>query len=157
MALCCTQSDFVSDEELMSSMHTEIGAMVATFSSYLGAAKLYELSSYWSLPVIGCFYPYDGVEVGCNFVDALGIEMRRVLETWSTFTLQRKTRATHRPLRFFLLRQPWLLPFLGRIHFSVVQVRRFLRSGEGRRALQNRTPGHRVLRDRSNKLERLWR
>lgn len=84
MVLCCKLSDLVSDEELMSSIHTEIGAVTATFSLHFVVAELYELSTYWSLPVVGCFYPYDGVRTGGNLVDTLGVKMSKVSETQCT-------------------------------------------------------------------------
>ena len=81
MVLCCALSDIVSDEELMSSIHTEIGAVIATFSAHFVVADLYELSTYWSLPVVGCFYPYDSVDVGRSLIDSLGVKMKRLSES----------------------------------------------------------------------------
>jgi len=66
-----------ADEELMSSIHTEIGAVTATFSAHFVVSDLYDLSTYWSIPVVGCFYPYDNVPVSQFLVNVLGIKMKR--------------------------------------------------------------------------------
>lgn len=77
MVLCCELEKIVSDEQLMTSISMEIGAAIATFSAHFVVADLYDLSTYWSIPVVGCFYPYDGVETSKYLVNTLGIEMKR--------------------------------------------------------------------------------
>lgn len=94
MVLCCTLNDLVSDEELMGFVHAEIGAVTATFSLHFVVAELYELSTYWSLPVVGCFYPYDGVQTGGSLIDTLGIKMEKVSETRCTVKWGRDERYT---------------------------------------------------------------
>lgn len=81
MVLCCSLDAITSDEQLMSSIHTEIAAVTAFFSAHYVIPDLYEFSSYWHVPVIGCCYPYDGVAVGCSLVDTLDVKMWRQSES----------------------------------------------------------------------------
>jgi hypothetical protein len=81
MVLCCTLSQIVSDEDLMSSIHTEIGAALATFSAHFVVSDLYDLSTYWSIPVVGCFYPYDNIVTSQYLVNTLGVRMKKDTET----------------------------------------------------------------------------
>jgi hypothetical protein len=70
-----------SDEELMKFIREEIAFVSATFSAHFVVADLYDLCTYWGMPLVGCVYAYDGVEVGASLVHALGVSMRRISDT----------------------------------------------------------------------------
>lgn len=73
----CGLEDILADREVMTLLSSELKAAVCTFSAHYVIPAVYELTSSWGIPVIGCVYTYDGVEVGECLVDTLGVTMRR--------------------------------------------------------------------------------
>ena len=71
-------SRITSDEELMKLISGEIAFVSATFSAHFVTAELYDLCTYWGVPMAGCMYAYNDVEVGLFLVKALGVSMKRV-------------------------------------------------------------------------------
>jgi hypothetical protein len=74
-------SEISSDEHLMKFIKDEIAFVSCTFSAHFVVSELYDICSYWQIPVVGCVYAYDGVDVGEALVDGLDVSMRRVSET----------------------------------------------------------------------------
>nr|POF11846.1 hypothetical protein CFP56_78076 [Quercus suber] len=81
MVLNCALRDIVQDEQLMRTISSELLAATAIFSAHYVIPELYDLSNYWSVPIVGCMYPYNGVTVGESLVSCLGITMRRASES----------------------------------------------------------------------------
>lgn len=71
-------SELSSDEELMKFIKDEIAFVSCTFSAHFVVAELYDICSYWQIPMVGCMYTYDDVEAGEALVDTLGVSMKRV-------------------------------------------------------------------------------
>lgn len=76
--LNCPLEDIIDDEEVSKLLSQEVRVATAVFSAQYVTAALYDLVNFWSIPVVGCMYPYDGVDVGESIVDALGVRMQRV-------------------------------------------------------------------------------
>lgn len=76
--------DVTSDEEIMGFIHREIAFVSATFSAHFVVSQLYDVCRYWGIPMVGCIYPYDNVDVGCDLVSGLGVSMSRTSETQCT-------------------------------------------------------------------------
>jgi len=74
-------SQIALNEELMKFIGVEVAFVSATFSAHFVAAELYDICSYWQLPMVGCMYAYDEVDIGGYLVHTLGVSMRRVSET----------------------------------------------------------------------------
>lgn len=74
-------SQIVSEEELMKFIKDEVAFVSATFSAHFVVSELYDICSYWQMPMVGCTYMYDNVDVGGSLVDALGVSMKRVSDT----------------------------------------------------------------------------
>lgn len=70
-------SQIMSEEDLMKLIGNDVAFVSATFSAHFVVAELYELCTHWSIPMVGCMYPYDGVDVGDSLVKALGVTMTR--------------------------------------------------------------------------------
>ena len=66
MVLGCTLGRTLSDEQLMTFIYVEIGAPTATFGTHFVVVDLYDLSTYRSIPIVCCFYPYDNVGLCCR-------------------------------------------------------------------------------------------
>ena len=73
MPLSC----IVAEEELMNIVKEEVAVVCSTFSAHFVVAELYSLYTYWRMPMVGCVYPYDDVEVGCSLVHSLGVRVKR--------------------------------------------------------------------------------
>lgn len=74
MELCA----ITSDEDLMRVLKEEVAFVTATFSAHFVVQELYYICTYWSLPMVGCLYAYDEVEVGECLVNTLGVKMKRI-------------------------------------------------------------------------------
>lgn len=77
-------SQLSSDEELMKFVGEEVAFVSCTFSAHFVTAELYDVCSYWQIPMVGCMYTYDDVEVGGALVDTLGVSMKRKSESECT-------------------------------------------------------------------------
>lgn len=79
--LNCGIEDILKDDELCYILMPEIKVATCFFSASYVVPSLYALSLYWLVPILGCTYPYDGVEVGGRLVNSLGVEMKRTSDT----------------------------------------------------------------------------
>jgi hypothetical protein len=70
--------EITDDEEVARLLSQEVRVAMAIFSAQYSIASLYDLVNFWSIPMVGCMYPYDDVAVGEDLVNALGVRMRRI-------------------------------------------------------------------------------
>lgn len=80
VVLCCSIEDVLEDEEVCNYLMPEVRSVLATFSAHFCADALKYISD-WGVPVYGCFYTYDGVDLGECAVDSCGVTMKRVTES----------------------------------------------------------------------------
>ncbi|RMZ68715.1 hypothetical protein GMOD_00002527 [Pyrenophora seminiperda CCB06] len=113
-----------SDEDLMKFIRDEIAFISYIFSAHFVVAELYDVCSYWGLPMVECMYTYDGVEVGQSLVNALGVRMNGpAVSLTCALSEVLKTSLLFCHV-FFYLRLSWLqiLPRLWRLWASCLPL-----------------------------------
>lgn len=82
--ICCSLEDILADEDLCRTLMPELRVSTAFFSAHFVTEPLYELASYWEVPLVGCAYVYDDVSVGEHLVNDMDVKMKRVSEDMCT-------------------------------------------------------------------------
>ena len=72
-----TMSRTISDEGFMKLTKEEVAFVFSTFSAYFVVVELYDMCTYWRMPIARCICPYENVEVEEPLVDCLGVSMER--------------------------------------------------------------------------------
>lgn len=94
MVVNCTLGDILSDTELCTVLMPEVRIIVSTFSIHFVVKDLSRCHRDWGVPVIGCTYVYDGVDIGKPLVDSCGVLMARTTARECTVQWGRDTKYT---------------------------------------------------------------
>lgn len=74
-------SKVLEDVDVMTALSKEVKAVTSLFSAQYVMGELYDIREKWSIPVYGCAYLYDGVQVGGHLINRLGVMMKRISDT----------------------------------------------------------------------------
>lgn len=81
--LNCSLQDILNDQACTKALKNIIKCAVACFSAHYVIDLVDDLSEL-GIPLVGCYYSYEGVEVGSCIISSGDIEMRRTSQTTAT-------------------------------------------------------------------------
>lgn len=71
-------SKILEDTDVMTALSKEAKAVTSLFSAQYVMGELYDMREKWGIPIYGCAYLYDGIQIGGYLINKLGVVMKRV-------------------------------------------------------------------------------
>lgn len=73
--------DLLAETDVCNNLFPELRVATCTYSAHYCIPSLYMMHFNWNVPIVGCTYLYDGVNIGGYLVDGIGVSMKRTGES----------------------------------------------------------------------------